>query len=219
VTDTPHKQAVDEIQAGLKPYFKQQGFRVRGRIFNRKTSDGLTQIVGIQMGRFDPPGTTPIPEIREDLYGQFTVELAVFVPELHELEFGAKPKDWVHFGYGHLRARLGELCGEEQDLWWPAKPGEAVVTDLLLRLNSAGLPYLERFATREKIIAAWTGKEPRILGCEPSRQMVAVLLATRGERARARELLRAEYLEATHAGRKEWLVSTARELGLDPIDR
>jgi Domain of unknown function (DUF4304) len=215
MSGSPYKKAVDEIQAGLKPFFKQHGFRVRGRTFNRKTSDGLTQIVGIQMGRFDPPGTVHIPDMREDMYGQFTVELEVFVPELH---WDPKPMVWVHFGYGHLSARLGQLCGEEEDLWWKAQPGEAVLTDLLLRLNSAGLPYLERFDTRDKWIASWTGKPAKIWGSEPRPQQVAILLAHRGERERSREILRAEYLESNDQQRKD-LLELVAELGLGPIDR
>jgi hypothetical protein len=72
---------VDQIQNGLRPLFKKQGFRVNGRTFNRVTQDGLTQVVNIQMGPYEPPGSTEISGLRDDLYGAFTVNLGVYVPE------------------------------------------------------------------------------------------------------------------------------------------
>src|SRR3982750_3463838 len=47
-------EAVDGVQAALRPHLKQLGLRVRGRTFNRVTEDGLTQVVNIQIGALDP---------------------------------------------------------------------------------------------------------------------------------------------------------------------
>jgi hypothetical protein len=54
-------RTLDELQAKLRPALKERGFRAHGRAFNRLTSDGLTEVVRVQMGSFDPPGTIPIP--------------------------------------------------------------------------------------------------------------------------------------------------------------
>ena len=59
-----HAQAVDDIQNALRPSLKERGFMVRGRTFNRTTEGGLTQVVNIQMGASDPPGTSHIPGFR-----------------------------------------------------------------------------------------------------------------------------------------------------------
>jgi hypothetical protein len=75
-------KSLDGLQAKLRPVLKDYGFRARGRTFNRTTSDGLTQVVNLQMGRFDPPGTTYVPGLRDNLYGKFTVNLGAFVPEV-----------------------------------------------------------------------------------------------------------------------------------------
>ena len=69
--------AVDSIQKALGPVLKTRGFKVRGRAFNRVTEDELTQVVSIQMGASDPPGTTYFPGLRESLHGLFTVNLGV----------------------------------------------------------------------------------------------------------------------------------------------
>jgi hypothetical protein len=43
-------ETLDRLQAKLRAFLKDQEFRARGRTFNRKTSDGLIQVVQIQMG-------------------------------------------------------------------------------------------------------------------------------------------------------------------------
>ena len=72
---------LDAILLDLKPFLKEREFRVRARAFNRTTIDGLTQVVQFQMGSFQPPGTQEIPGLRPNLYGRFTVNLGVYVPE------------------------------------------------------------------------------------------------------------------------------------------
>lgn len=61
--------SLDDLQTHLDPLL-QARFRGHGRTYNRTTADGLTHVVGFQMGRFDPPGTTYIPGLRENLYGR-----------------------------------------------------------------------------------------------------------------------------------------------------
>jgi hypothetical protein len=46
--------AVDDIQAALRPFLHDRGFKVRGRTFNRVAEDGLTQVINIQMGPCHP---------------------------------------------------------------------------------------------------------------------------------------------------------------------
>ena len=47
------------------------------------------------MGSFDPPGTTHIPGLRENLYGRFTVNLGVYVPEVARNHGGGEAKSPV----------------------------------------------------------------------------------------------------------------------------
>jgi hypothetical protein len=86
---------LDELQAEIGAALKERGFRARGRAFNHTTSDGLTEVVQLQMGSFDPPGTAYIPGLRENLYGKFTVNLGVFVPEVAEHYGAGAPKSLV----------------------------------------------------------------------------------------------------------------------------
>src|ERR1700688_3452188 len=102
-------KTLDELQAKLRPALKEWSFRARGRAFNRTTPDGLTEVVQLQMGSFDPPGTTYIPGLRENLYGKFTVNLGVFVPEVAEHYGAGAPKSFVQEYHCCVRTRLAIL--------------------------------------------------------------------------------------------------------------
>lgn len=54
--------AMDELQQRLNPLLRQFGFSKQCRTHSRMTSEGLTQVVGFQMGAFDPPGATYYPD-------------------------------------------------------------------------------------------------------------------------------------------------------------
>src|SRR5436190_21871644 len=86
---------MDGLQAALRPTLQRWGFRGRGRTFNRTTQDGLTQVITFQMGSFDPPGTTHIPGLRENMYGRFTINLGVYVPEVARHQAGGEAKSIV----------------------------------------------------------------------------------------------------------------------------
>ena len=90
MTKSSQAAKVDEIQAALHAWLKPKGFRKQGRTFNRTTDDGLVQVINIQMGASDPPGTVYIPGLRENLYGWFTVNLGVYVPEVGKVLHGSE---------------------------------------------------------------------------------------------------------------------------------
>ncbi len=150
--------AVDQIQGVLRPVLKDRGFSVRGRTFNCVTDDGLTQVVSIQMGASDPPGTTYIPGLRENLHGLFTVNLGVYVPEVARYHGGGEARSWVQEYHCCVRARLGDASGEKQDIWWHARTDGAVVDDVRRLLELGGLPFLDRFSSRDRILAEWTDR-------------------------------------------------------------
>ncbi len=181
-----YAQAVDEIQSALRPALKAEGFNVRGRTFNRVTDDGLTQVISIQMGASDPPGTTYIPGLRENLHGFFTVNLGVYVPEVAKHHGGGQAKSWVQEYHCCVRARLGEASGEEHDVWWHARADDAVIDDVWRRLEQAGLPFLNRYSSREKILAEWQDRSENTGAGDPPRIVMAIILAEHGRKDDAR---------------------------------
>ena len=118
----------------IHPDLKRAGFRKRRHTFNRSVEDGVVQVVNFQMGPKLPPGTEPIPRLRPDLHGLFTVNLGVAVHEAWQLERqrleGWGPDDsllppqapgsfpaFLNDYDCQIRVRLGELT-HERDTWW-----------------------------------------------------------------------------------------------------
>ncbi len=206
---------VDQVQAALHEKLRGLGFRKQGRTFNRTTEDVLVQVVNVQMGAHDPPGTTYIPGLRENLYGWFTVNLGVYVPEVARFHGGGEAKGFVREYHCCVRNRLGPLGPERKDLWWRNDAVEEVVPDLLARLDRDGLPFLARFATRDAILREWKDKsENQSAGSSPPRIVLAIILAQRGEKAAARELLAAQAQEKGNPGHPAHVRSLAARLGI-----
>ena len=213
-----YAQAVDEIQRALHPFLQRHSFRVRGRSFNRLTNDGLTQVVSIQMGPSDPPGTTYIPGLRENLHGLFAINLGVYVPEVARGHGGGEAKSWIQDYHCCVRARLGALIGEGKEIWWHARAGDEIVADVRHCLEKAGLPFLERFATRDRILAELDGKAENMGASSPPRIVSAIILAERGERQRAHRLLSQQALETRNPGHPQYVRNLAKILGLGGLD-
>lgn len=218
MTKTEHARSVDQLQSDLRPLLKVRGYKVRGRTFNRVTEDGLTQVISIQMGRSDPPGTTYIPGLRENLHGWFTINLGVCVPEVSRHHGGGAPKGWVQEYHCCIRSRLGQASGEKRDLWWRASLHDAALLDIQRRLEVGGLPFLERHSTRDKILSelrdhseSWgTGGPPRIV--------MAIILTARGERERARQLLSLQARETRNPRHPEYVRDLAAKLAVGELD-
>lgn len=188
-------KAVDEIQRALRPSLKEHGFRVRGRTFNRTTDDGLTQVVNLQMGPSDPPGTAYIPGFREKMHGLFTINLGVYIPEVAELHGGGLAKSWVQEYYCSIRSRLGPASGTSQDLWWHARNPADVVADIQPLLLSYGLLFLGRFRSRDLILYELDGQGENLEHCAVPRIICAIILSRRGQTDAARALMAAQTLE------------------------
>jgi hypothetical protein len=189
-------KAVDEVQRALRPSLKDLGFKVRGRTFNRVTEDGLTQVVNLQMGASEPPGTTYIPGLRENMHGMFTVNLGVYIPEVSEMHGGGPAKSWVQEYYCSIRSRLGPASGSAQDLWWYARDPTAAVADIQPLLLSYGLLFLDRFRTRDLILGELDGHGENLEHCAVPRIVCALILSKRGHVDSARALMAAQALES-----------------------
>lgn len=189
---------MDGIQDALRPVLKEKGFKCRGRTFNRVTEDGLTQVINFQMGSSDPPGTTYIPGLRENLYGLFTVNLGIYIPEVAELHEGGPAKAWVREYHCSIRARLGNASGSTQDIWWHVRGTPDVVQDVQSLLVIFGFVFLDRFSSRDLILAELKGHGDNLVHCAVPRIVSAIILAKRGNSAAARALLTAQSLEVRH---------------------
>jgi hypothetical protein len=196
VPPSPFVKELDRIQRALRPALAEHGFKVRGRTFNRLTDDGLTQVVNLQMGASDPPGTTYFPGLRENMHGLFTVNLGVYIPEVAELHGGGPAKSWVQEYYCSIRSRLGPVSGSSKDLWWQARASAEVIQDVQLLLLSFGLVFLECFRSRDLVLSELNGHGENLEFCSVPRIVCAIILSRRGKSDAARRLMSAQALES-----------------------
>ena len=158
-----------------------------------------------------PPGTEFFPGLRNDLYGLFTVNLGIHVPEVTQtLEYGG-PKSWVQEYHCHVRARLGDVSGDLEDIWWHARYENEILANIKRRLVSGALPWLNARATRDQILGELEGQD-RGSGTPP-RIVMATILAKRGDDSRAVELL-IEQAKGAHKGHVRHVTEIAAKLGL-----
>lgn len=200
---------MDEVQREIKAYLKPKGFRVRGRNFNRTSDNGIVQVITLQMGRFDPPGTYRIPWFREKLHGFFTVNLGVFVPEVGRCSDLTATKSLIGDSDCCIRSRLCAIGSTKQDLWW--KIHLKVVPEVIRRIERDAFPYFERHATRDAILnicakpEGWLGR---------SRIIAAIIHAERGNLDKATRELSLQIQESSHEGHNKYIRTLFEKLGL-----
>lgn len=212
-------RTLDELQAKLRPTLKEWGFRARGRGFNRTTSDDLTDVIQLQMGSFDPPGTTYIPRLRENRYGMFTVNLGVFVPEVAEQYGSGAPKSFIQEYHCCVRTRLPLLGPEHRDVWWEIGSNDALVQEMLRRLTRDALPFFKQFESRDAILREWLGVAKSPFAIIPPRIACAIILVRRGQNDDARALLAAQAQETLNPGHPAYVRKLSEKLGLGDLGR
>lgn len=205
---------LDALQGRISPMLRDWGFRKHGRTFNRTNAGGLINVFHFQMGRFDPPGTTCIPRFRENLYGRFTINIGVCVPEVLRYYMGREIKSVVHETECCIRTRLGEKEGS--DLWWAITTEQSLIEDITHRLEHEALGLFERYGTRDKILGELQDKTKRTNEIAVPRIVCALILFEKGDRSAASRLLRAQMLSSSdNNGHQEFVLRLARKLGLE----
>jgi hypothetical protein len=212
-----YAKAVDEIQRSFRSYLRDNGFGMRGRTFNRTTEDSLTQVINVMMGPSDPPGTRHAPGLTMNYHGLFTVNLGVYVPEVAKIQCGSEARSWVQDSRCCIRLGLLEASGVTTRSWWRAEYDDTIIDDVVACLHQYGLPFLDRFSSRDKILREWNGKSENLPeGCTP-RIVLAIILAERGKIDAARELLAKQVLETLHPGHPAYVRQLAMDLGLGDL--
>lgn len=155
--------ALDQIQKSVAEFLHPLDFRKSGRTYNRAINDGMIHVVNFQMGQY-PIGNNVIPDLRENLYGKFAVNLGVFLPCVWQIEFDKTiPKKVVQEYDCQIRSRLGMLV-DGQDIWWsldksPEKTGKMISA----YLEMFGLPFLSKYTNYSGVLSEYQAH-----GCLPS---------------------------------------------------
>jgi Domain of unknown function (DUF4304) len=220
---------MDAAVGSVAPLLREHGFKKQRHRFNAEPEPRMTQVLTFQMGAHQPPGTTEIRGLREDLYGAFTINLGLHFEEVRELPRrspGAaflrkhglsvrppRPRPKV-LGEGdcHVTVRLGELI-DGRDTWWTLELHDAELDSLVHELVAEhALPFFKRFNSREALLAAWRAADPAVRDSPPL--TIAVIHARRGESAEAEELLEAELRESERTAARQQIIDAAQHLGL-----
>ena len=217
---------LDEVQKALSGHLKQLGFRRAGRTFNRSSETGVVQVINLQTGPFEVG--TPLPpeaaHLRPDLYGQFAINLGVHVSEIYNFVYFPKTFKMVQEYNCTIRCRLNEISFSDGHWWSLQTPVGELADEILRLLSKAGIPFLERYATRELIEANWIAdNDSRSRFSNTARVDVAIMLASKGNLAKAEELFashialtRAEMEKGRtgHPGHIAYVKSLAERLGI-----
>jgi hypothetical protein len=214
MTGSALAHTLDQLQALLDPMLRQFGFRKHGRIYNRSTADGLTHVIGFQMGRSDPPGTIYIPGLRENLYGLFAVNLGVYVPEVARDHGGREAKSVVHEYNCCIRTRLKRKANK--DLWWTISDGGPLVAEISELIQAEALPLFQRFENRDQILDEFQAAPDSTELMAVPRIVCAIILLHRGQREEARRLLAAQARDHTrNPGHRAYVTELAHRLGIE----
>jgi len=149
---------LDRVQREIGELLKPLGFRRKGRTFVKTVDADMLQVIALQAGPFEIGSPPPheVAHLRPNFYGKFTVNLGVFVPEILERTSpGFTPKGVVTDAHCSIRTRLSHITSH-QDFWWSlAEPIESLVEEIGSLLIDVGVPFLNRFASRDAIVRDW----------------------------------------------------------------
>lgn len=204
---------LDEIQRNIhNNLLKIKGFKKRGRTWNRFSSDKLVQVINFQTGQY-PVGNYIIPGIRENLYGLFTVNIGIYIPEISELE-DRKLVDFVQDYNCHIRARLGQLS-HEGDLWWDlSKSSDNIYREVSQRINDFTLPFFQELENRDLILRNLVQMNEKCTLSPRANLDIALIYFRRGNKRKAKELFTKQYLETNVKGHKRYVIELSERLGI-----
>jgi Domain of unknown function (DUF4304) len=180
----------------LKPI----GFHSRGRTFRRTRDGELIQVVNVQAGAYEigPPPPKVFAWLRPSLFGTFTINLGVYIPEAFDrlIEGFAGT---VHIEHCNIRVRLGRLVSG-QEIWWPLGRGLGqTIEELRAAIIEHGVPFLDRNADRDVIVRDHVALDAEGL-MSNGRLDAVMILHRRGELIAAKTLLGDYHRELKGAG-------------------
>jgi hypothetical protein len=194
------------VVSDIAPSLKSSSFKKRRHSFNRTTDDGIVQVVSFQMGPRLPPGAEPVPPIRLDLYGKFTINLGVFIAALEPMLGRSAQHAWINDYNCHCRMRIGELLPDPRDIWWSLDEPDSASQVAALALDTCGLPWLDSLRTEQAIMDGYTQRGEDAIGLPPVAALwIALLHLNNGNRPLA-EAMVAEHLRSDlHQNHRRWL--------------
>jgi len=153
-----------EVVTAIAPDLKIAGFRKRRHCFNRSTGLGVVQVVSFQMPQYRVPPGWPVPP--GVVNGSFTINIGVHVDALSdEIVQDGSALGWVNDYNCQVFERIGALLqGDDRDrravapssslvdIWWSLAAAGLAADTARHALLERGMPWLERFRTRQAVV-------------------------------------------------------------------
>jgi hypothetical protein len=173
-------------------------------------------VISIQAGSYEP-FAIDAPEINHypnSLYGKFTINLGIYIDELHVFHNNPKAKDFVREAECHIRTRISHLANST-DKWYSIDSNHDELSKNTIELiEKYGLPFLERFESRQKI-EEYFKTEERIYAPVPL-VFLSIMRHHAGDSKGASFYIK-KHINAivNHEGHKESVINLAKKVGIE----
>ncbi len=207
------KQLLDHLQSTIhKTLLKTLGFKKNGRTFNRVSADGLIEVINFQSGRYE--FGAEIPGLRPNLYGHFTVNIGICVPEYYFHVFDKHKRIYQEYDC-QLRTRVGALVDDGKDLWWELKPNylEDQIKRIIDLLENNALKFLNQLNSRLKIYSNWEPISQLYQLSNTAKLQIAIIKLLNGD-SEGKQLYIEYYNTVENENHKEWLLKEAKKLNI-----
>jgi len=228
-TQKKTSQAANAIVQAIKPLLIDAGFVKKGMVFNRKTADGLTQIV--EFRRYKKYWCEPT---------MFIVDLAIRVPEAERRNFDISENETEFFKGNHCSSSLRlendtkklfgydlMFCldiGDVKDpfYWFPhAKQyrqeltAEEIISRIIHVFNNGAMKFFDDFSSRDKVLENWERyRKFLMMGGDLWQLEASFIYGAKGEMDKAKKMFWDYYKKnKSNKGHRELLDGYAKECG------
>ena len=211
---TDYKTQLDIVEKKVFSKMKPLGFKKNGRTFNRRLDDGIIQVINFQSGQYPLTDNYEIPELRENLYGKFVVNMGVCVENLFKFQFPTENKKFYKEYECQIRARLGTLL-TGQDYWWKITDDNTKITEEIIEgLETIGFDWFAGVDTKEKIITN-LGNLP--YDRSPRVKLDIALIVWFDNKEKGEKLITEYYNNISRSSKahKDYVKDLAKEIGIE----
>lgn len=201
-----------EIVAANASLLKDVGFRKRRHCFNGTMESGIVHTVNFWQAPKEPPAWTEVPGLRERLYGNYRIDVGVYVPEMTRSH--TPRSSWINDYDCDLRRTICQLItGRDLDAtWWPLSEPAAEQRARAALVDYA-LPWLGSFPDQDAILGHFQAG-PSSIGMSPAGALdIATMLTGMGRGSEARAVLETYVNQPVLGGHAQYLAEYLPKIG------
>ncbi len=213
-TQTDFKTQIDIVEKEVFAKLKPIGFKKNGRTFNRRLDDGIIQVINFQSGQYPIGQGYEIPDLRENLYGKFVVNLGVCIESLYKFQSPTEDKKYYKEYDCQIRDRLGTLL-TGQDYWWSiTNDNKEITQEIIAGLETKGFEWFSGIDTKDKIIS---NNGHLLYDATPRANLDIALIVWFDNKPKGAQLFKEYYhnIQPAKSSHKEYVRYLAKELKIE----